>query len=186
MYSSRVYRMVEEWTTCMRLLSWRRHQGTMLKNCILILPVSDPAKQVVQVVKHHYRLKTVDRRRPMRHVIPIFLIMLYGYLCLYSASDTVVQFVRSRYARSDSIPMISVKSRHDISVLLLKKKSQIQQECVHVALCYLLLLKRKTDQCNNSHFCHDADKSQSPSLIGHDCAALIEYLHIRNSNKSKQ
>ena len=53
MYSSRVYRMVEEWTTCMRLLSWRRHQGTMLKNCILILPVSDPAKQAAQVVKHH-------------------------------------------------------------------------------------------------------------------------------------
>jgi hypothetical protein len=38
---------------CMRLLSWRRHQGTMLKNCILILPVSDPAKQAAQVVKHH-------------------------------------------------------------------------------------------------------------------------------------
>jgi hypothetical protein len=53
MYSCRVYRMVEECTTCMRLLSWRRHQGTMLKNCILILPVSDPAKQVAQVVKHH-------------------------------------------------------------------------------------------------------------------------------------
>ena len=45
--------MVEEWTTCMRLLSWRRHQGTMLKNRILILPVSDPAKQAAQVVKHH-------------------------------------------------------------------------------------------------------------------------------------
>ena len=45
--------MVEEWTTCMRLLSWRRHQGTMLKNCVLILPVSDPAKQAAQVVKHH-------------------------------------------------------------------------------------------------------------------------------------
>jgi hypothetical protein len=45
--------MVEEWTTCMRLLSWRRHQGTMLKKCVLILPVSDPAKQAVQVVKHH-------------------------------------------------------------------------------------------------------------------------------------
>ena len=53
MYSCRMYRMVEEWTTCMRLLSWRRHQGTMLKNCILILPVSDPAKQAAQVVKHH-------------------------------------------------------------------------------------------------------------------------------------
>jgi hypothetical protein len=56
MYSSRVYRMVklvEEWTTCMRLLSWRRHQGTMLKNCNLILPVSDPAKQAAQVVNHH-------------------------------------------------------------------------------------------------------------------------------------
>ena len=52
MYSSRIYRMVEEWTTCMRLLSWRRHQGTMLMNCILILPVSDPAKQAAQVVKH--------------------------------------------------------------------------------------------------------------------------------------
>jgi hypothetical protein len=38
---------------CMRLLSWRRHQGMMLKNCILILPVSDPAKQAAQVVKHH-------------------------------------------------------------------------------------------------------------------------------------
>jgi hypothetical protein len=25
----------------------------VLKNCILILPVSDPAKQVAQVVKHH-------------------------------------------------------------------------------------------------------------------------------------
>jgi hypothetical protein len=25
----------------------------MLKNCVLILPVSDPAKQAVQVVKHH-------------------------------------------------------------------------------------------------------------------------------------
>jgi hypothetical protein len=25
----------------------------MLKNCILILPVSDPAKQAAQVVKHH-------------------------------------------------------------------------------------------------------------------------------------
>ena len=53
MYSSRIHRLVEEWTTCMRLLSWRRHQGTMLKNCILILPVSDPAKQAAQVVKHH-------------------------------------------------------------------------------------------------------------------------------------
>jgi hypothetical protein len=51
MHSSRVHCMVEEWTTCMRLLSWRRHQGTMLKNCILILPVSDPAKQAAQVVK---------------------------------------------------------------------------------------------------------------------------------------
>jgi hypothetical protein len=50
MYSSRVHRMVEDWTTCMRLLSWRRHQGTMLKNCILILPVSDPAKQAAQAV----------------------------------------------------------------------------------------------------------------------------------------
>jgi hypothetical protein len=49
MYGCRVYRMVEEWTTCMRLLSWRRHQGMMLKNCILILPVSDPAKQAAQV-----------------------------------------------------------------------------------------------------------------------------------------
>ena len=48
-----VYHMVEEWTTCMRLLSWRRHQGTMLKNCVFILPVSDPAKQAAQVVKHH-------------------------------------------------------------------------------------------------------------------------------------
>jgi hypothetical protein len=37
MYSSRVYRMVEEWTACMRLLSWRRHQGTMLKNCICLV-----------------------------------------------------------------------------------------------------------------------------------------------------
>jgi hypothetical protein len=53
MYSCRVYCMVEEWTTCMRLLSWRRHQGTMLKNCMLIRPESDPAKQVTQVVKHH-------------------------------------------------------------------------------------------------------------------------------------
>ena len=53
MYSSGVHRMVEEWTKCMRLLSWRRHQGTMLKNCILILPVSDPAKQAAQVLKHH-------------------------------------------------------------------------------------------------------------------------------------
>jgi hypothetical protein len=54
MHSSRVHRMVEEWTTCMPLLSWRRHQGTMLNNCILILPaVSDPAKQAAQVVKHH-------------------------------------------------------------------------------------------------------------------------------------
>jgi hypothetical protein len=43
-----------------RLLSWRRHQGTMLnKNCILILPVSDPAKQAAQVVKHH----VFDERR---------------------------------------------------------------------------------------------------------------------------
>ena len=53
MYSSRVHRMVEEWTTCMRLLSRRRHQGTMLKNCILILPMPDPGKQAVKVVKHH-------------------------------------------------------------------------------------------------------------------------------------
>jgi hypothetical protein len=53
MHSSRVHRMVEEWTKCMRLLSWRRHQGTILKNCILIPPVSDPAKQAAQVVKHH-------------------------------------------------------------------------------------------------------------------------------------
>jgi hypothetical protein len=52
-YLSRLYHMVEEWTTCMRLLSWRRHQGTMLKNCVLILPVSDPAKQAAQVVKVH-------------------------------------------------------------------------------------------------------------------------------------
>ena len=50
MYSSRVYRMVEEWTTCMRLLSWRRHQGTVLKNRISIPPVSDPGKQAVQVI----------------------------------------------------------------------------------------------------------------------------------------
>jgi hypothetical protein len=28
-------------------------KGTMLNNCILILPVSDPAKQAAQVVKHH-------------------------------------------------------------------------------------------------------------------------------------
>ena len=53
MYSSSVHHMVEEWTTCMRLLSWRRHQGTILKSCILILPVSDPGKQAAQVVKHH-------------------------------------------------------------------------------------------------------------------------------------
>ena len=53
MYSSSVHHMVEEWTTCMRLLSWRRHQGTVLKSCILILPVSDPGKQAAQVVKHH-------------------------------------------------------------------------------------------------------------------------------------
>ena len=63
MYSSRVHRMVEEWTTCMRLLSWKRHQGTMLKNCILILPVSDPAKQAAQVVKHH-----VFEQKPMQSV----------------------------------------------------------------------------------------------------------------------
>ena len=50
MYSCRVYRMVEEWTTCIRLFSWRRHQGTMLKNRISILPVSDPGKQAVQVI----------------------------------------------------------------------------------------------------------------------------------------
>ena len=31
------------------LLSWRRHQGTVLKNRILILPMSDPGKQAVQV-----------------------------------------------------------------------------------------------------------------------------------------
>ena len=59
MHSSRVYRMVEEWTTSMRLLSWRRHQGTMLKNCISILPVSDPAKQAAQVVKHVFDERTV-------------------------------------------------------------------------------------------------------------------------------
>ena len=59
MHSSRVYRMVEEWTTCMRLLSWRRHQGTMLKNCISILPFSDPAKQAAQVVKHVFDERTV-------------------------------------------------------------------------------------------------------------------------------
>ena len=53
MYSSRVHRMVEEWSTCMRLLSWRRHQGTVLESCILILLVSDPAKQAAQAVKHH-------------------------------------------------------------------------------------------------------------------------------------
>ena len=53
MYSSRVQRMIEEWTTCVRLLSWRRHQGTVIKSCILILPVSDPAKQAAQAVKHH-------------------------------------------------------------------------------------------------------------------------------------
>ena len=54
--------MVEEWTTCMRLLSWKRHQGTMLKNCILILPVPDPAKrQAAQVVKHH-----VFEQKPMQ------------------------------------------------------------------------------------------------------------------------
>jgi hypothetical protein len=51
--SKRNNTMIEEWTICMRLLSWRRHQGTMLKNCIFILPVSDPAKQAAQVVKHH-------------------------------------------------------------------------------------------------------------------------------------
>jgi hypothetical protein len=46
MYSSRVHRMIEEWTICMRLLSWRRHQGTMLKidiimNVYLLLPLRD-------------------------------------------------------------------------------------------------------------------------------------------------
>jgi hypothetical protein len=39
------------------------HQGTMLKNCILILPVSDPAKQAAQVVKHH-----VFEQKPMQSV----------------------------------------------------------------------------------------------------------------------
>ena len=58
--------MVEEWTTCMRLLSWRRHQGTMLKHCILILPVSDPAKQAAQVVKHHVFVEVVFE--PLGHV----------------------------------------------------------------------------------------------------------------------
>jgi hypothetical protein len=37
----------------MSLLSWRRHQGTVLKNHISILPVSDPGKQAAKVVKHH-------------------------------------------------------------------------------------------------------------------------------------
>ena len=58
MYSSRVYRMVEEWTTCMRLLSWRRHQGMMLKNCILILPVSDPTFKKLPLPT----LKSVDHQ----------------------------------------------------------------------------------------------------------------------------
>jgi hypothetical protein len=35
----------------------------MLKNCILILPVSDPAKQAAQVVKHH-----VFEQKPMQSV----------------------------------------------------------------------------------------------------------------------
>ena len=41
MYSSRVHRMVEEWTTCMRLLSWRRHQGTnpWKEVCFLLMTV---------------------------------------------------------------------------------------------------------------------------------------------------
>jgi hypothetical protein len=37
---------------CQLYCSWRRHQGTMLKNCILILPVSDPAKQAVKHQEH--------------------------------------------------------------------------------------------------------------------------------------
>ena len=55
MYSSRVYRMVEEWTTCTlyAITQLEETPGMMLKNCILILPVSDPAKQAAQVVKHH-------------------------------------------------------------------------------------------------------------------------------------
>ena len=66
--------MVEEWTTCMRLLSWRRHQGTMLKNCVLILPVSDPAKQAVQVVKHHVLQKNGGTdTKPMGKTEPQFL-----------------------------------------------------------------------------------------------------------------
>jgi hypothetical protein len=43
--------MVEEWTTYMYAVSWL--EAKVLKNCILILPVSDPAKQAAQVVKHH-------------------------------------------------------------------------------------------------------------------------------------
>ena len=60
MYSNRVHHMVEEWTTCMRSLSWRRHQGTVLKNCLLILPVSDLAKQAAKIVKHHVLDERMD------------------------------------------------------------------------------------------------------------------------------
>ena len=49
------------------LLSWRRHQGTVLKNRISILPVSDPGKQAVQVInwngnKQMYRLSATDTK----------------------------------------------------------------------------------------------------------------------------
>ena len=185
--------MVEEWTTCMRLLSWRRHQGTMLKNCVLILPVSDPAKQAAQIVKHHYRLKTVDRRRPMRHVIPIFLIIMFIWKHLIQFFVFVFCVGHSSSIRSFKICSIGfnpddfsqIKAWHQCSAAE-KKIVDTTGMCVRgFVLSDLLLLKRKTGQCNNSHFCHVADKSQSPSLIGHDCAVLIEYLHIRNSNKSK-
>jgi hypothetical protein len=76
-----VWRRIQTQIT-VRLLSWRRHQGTMLKNCILILPVSDPAKQVVQVVKHHYRLKTVDRRRPNVSIL-YCCNCWYNYECIF-------------------------------------------------------------------------------------------------------
>ena len=85
--------MVEEWTTCMRLLSWRRHQGTMLKNCVLILPVSDPAKQAVQVVKHHVFDESNQRaageiRIRIRKIFSLtnfsewFFVLLYGIFTL--------------------------------------------------------------------------------------------------------
>lgn len=140
----------------------------------------------------YYRLKTVDDvpLMLMRHVIPIFL-----YIIMFIWKHLIQWFVfvfcvgHSSSIRSSKICSIGfnpddfsqTKAWHQCSTAERKNRRYNR----NVWLC-VLLLKYKTDQCNHSHFRHAADKSQSPSLIGYDRAVRIEYLYLRNTNKSKQ